>query len=685
MTNRLAAESSPYLRQHRDNPVHWQPWDDQALAEAKASDKPILLSIGYSACHWCHVMAHESFEDEATAALMNQHFVCIKLDREERPDLDKVYQLAHQALARRGGGWPLTVFLAPDDHLPFFAGTYFPKQRRYGMPAFAEVLEGVAAWWRERRDEVRQQNQSLAAFLDSYGRADDADAVTTEVLLDTAWRRWQASFDPVHGGFGAAPKFPHTGELRLLLDLASNDAIDPEGRAAARTIVTTTLTAMARGGIHDQLGGGFARYSVDAEWAIPHFEKMLYDNALLLPLYAEAAARGLGDGYAAVARGVVEWLDQEMRARAGGWYAALDADSEGEEGRFYVWQRDEVAALLGPELAPLAAARFGFERPPNFEGEAWNPILAEDVETLAARFDRAPDAITADLAIIRERLLAARADRVRPGTDDKVLTAWNALLSSGLARSARALGDARMAAMARGTVGFLARAALRDGRLYASIGGDAARFPAYLDDVALLAEAALDVLQLDFDVTHLRLVTRLADDLIERFEDREFGGFWFTAHDHERQIARMKPWFDEALPGGNGIAARVLLRLGHLLGESRYLDAAARTLAAARRHLGEAPQAAATLLDALQREALPPAVVIVHASDRALPTDWAALAAAWGRRGIEAYVIGADVDLARWPLLAAQRATAGSAAATAFVCRGTACSAPVDDASALRL
>jgi uncharacterized protein YyaL (SSP411 family) len=668
--------------------VHWQPWDEAALAAARTADKPILLSIGYSACHWCHVMAHESFEDAATAALMNEHFVCIKLDREERPDLDKVYQLAHQALTRRNGGWPLTVFLAPDDHLPFFAGTYFPKQRRYGMPAFAEVLDGVATWWRERRGEVRQQNQALAGFLNDYGRADDHAAIALDDLVATTWARWQRSFDPTHGGFGGAPKFPHTGELRLLLDLAQvdGDARQPE----ARRMVVTTLTAMARGGIYDQVGGGFARYSVDAEWAIPHFEKMLYDNALLLPLYAEAAARGLGDDHARVARETVDWLVREMAAPGGGWYAALDADSEGEEGLYYVWDVEAIAGfddLLGADAAALIRTYYGFDRSPNFEGKAWNPILSEDIDELARRFHRPPDAVVATLAAARTILAKVRDGRVRPGTDDKVLTAWNALLVSGLARTARALGDLRCAELAIATQRYLQDRAFRDGRLYASLGGGLARFPAYLDDHALLLEASLDALQLVFSAETLATATRLADSLLERFEDRsDAGGFWFTAHDHDTQIARLKPWFDEALPGGNGIAARALLRLGHLLGESRYLDAAERTLAAARRHIGEAPQAAATLLDAHRRANDPPAQVLLHTRDATTPPEWQVRVADLARRGIEVYPLPFDAaGLDAWPVLAAQRATAqrSGAAVVAFVCRGTACSAPMTEASTL--
>ncbi|MHB8447615.1 MAG: thioredoxin domain-containing protein, partial [Rudaea sp.] len=368
MSNRLASESSPYLRQHADNPVHWWPWCGEALALAHTRGTPILLSIGYSACHWCHVMAHESFEDAATAALMNELYVCIKVDREERPDLDRIYQLAHQALTRRGGGWPLTVFLTPDDHLPFYAGTYFPKEPRYGMPPFAQVLREVRRWWDEQREQVRSQNAALAEFLADQGRGAASGDALNDALIRAALEHIEARFDPQFGGHRGAPKFPHCTEMELLLDLDKPEQVE------------FTLARMAAGGIHDQLGGGFARYSVDERWEIPHFEKMLYDNAQLLPLFA-CAAHANKDGLVAqhnptVAHGILAWLLREMTAPTGGFYAALDADSDHEEGKFYVWQRDEVRALLDADEYAIAAPAFGFDHAPNFEGKAWTPVVA---------------------------------------------------------------------------------------------------------------------------------------------------------------------------------------------------------------------------------------------------------------------------------------------------------------------
>src|SRR6478736_5124309 len=486
MPNRLAGETSPYLRQHADNPVDWWPWSDAALAAARREKKPILLSIGYAACHWCHVMAHESFEDEATARVMNALFVNIKVDREERPDLDKIYQLSHQALTQRGGGWPLTVFLAPDDLVPFYAGTYFPKEARYGMPPFGYVLEQVRGFWDSRRAEVRTQTAALHEFLQGYDRAEaDSAATLTDAPIAAAVARFEAAFDQTYGGHRGAPKFPHCPEMELLLDLSEQrgtrgESSAPELRSplAPRPsplplpIVERTLTRMADGGIHDQVGGGFCRYSVDERWEIPHFEKMLYDNAALLPLYARYAARSGEERYAAVAREMLAWLIREMVAPTtnglgGGFYTALDADSEHEEGKFYVWQRDEIRALLSDAELAVAEPYFGFNRAPNFEQAAWNPIVAQPIGQVAAALGITPEEARAQVGSARRKLFAARSARVRPGLDDKILTSCNALMIGGIARAARYLDAAPLIGLADNALDFLHRTAWRDGRLYA--------------------------------------------------------------------------------------------------------------------------------------------------------------------------------------------------------------------------
>ena len=708
MSNRHAAETSPYLRQHADNPVDWWPWNSEALAAARTQDKPILLSIGYSACHWCHVMAHESFEDEATARAMNEKFICIKVDREERPDLDKIYQLAHQALTQRGGGWPLTVFLAPDDLTPFYAGTYFPKEARYGMPPFAYVLEQVRGFWDTRRDAVRAQNTTLREFLANYDSSEAHDGTLDDAPIRAALAQIERNFDSEYGGHVGAPKFPHCPEMEFLLDLSS--LLPPgegarradEGKAShttppseletpsphpalratfsrwekGRNMVELTLTRMAEGGIHDQIGGGFCRYSVDERWEIPHFEKMLYDNAQLLPLYAEQT------GDAGLARDLIAWLLREMTAPVRGFYSALDADSEHEEGKFYLWQREEVRALLDDEEFAVAERRYGFDLPPNFEHGAWNPIAAMPVVQIASELTLAPSETQGRLARARAKLFAARAQRIRPGLDDKILTAWNALMIAGVARAARTLAAPPLIGLADNALDCLYSRAWGDGRLYAVAGKSATRFPAYLDDHAFLLDALLECLQCRWSDRDLAWAMQLADALLERFEDREHGGFFFTAHDHEELIQRPKPYADEALPSGNGVAARALQRLGHLLGETRYLDAAERTLRAAYATMAQMPAACATLQRALNDFLHPRALVVVRFDSVEENDAWqVALRAAGNSRRVDAYFIpdhAGDLPGA----VAAQTYVAGG---VAYVCRGTQCDAPQRDASALRL
>ncbi|MBN8886345.1 MAG: thioredoxin domain-containing protein [Rudaea sp.] len=682
MPNRLATETSPYLRQHADNPVDWRPWDAEALAEARAQDKPILLSIGYSACHWCHVMAHESFEDAATARLMNEMFICIKVDREERPDIDKIYQLAHQALTRRGGGWPLTVFLAPDDLAPFYAGTYFPKEARYGMPPFAYVLEQVRGFWDTRRSEVRAQNAALREFLDEHGTGAAHAGALDDAPIRAALTQIAQLFDPEYGGHAGAPKFPHCPELELLLDLSATSLFLLR-QGEGKNNVELTLTRMAKGGIHDQIGGGFCRYSVDERWEIPHFEKMLYDNAQLLPLYAEAARSNATDQHkpaAAVVGKLVDWLTREMTAPHGGFYAALDADSEGEEGKFYVWQRDEVHAALSEEEFKVVEPYYGFNRPPNFEHAAWNPIVAQPLDAIAQTIGVSQPHAENLLAQANAKLFAARSQRVRPGLDDKILTSWNALMIAGLARAARVTQTPSFAALTARAVESLRGNAWRDGRLYASFDGRAARFPAYLDDHAFLIDALIELLQTDWRRDHLDWAIELADALLERFEDREHGGFYFTAHDHETLIQRPKPFADEALPSGNGVAARSLLRLGHLLGETRYLDAAERTLRAGFTAMTQMPAACATLQRALNDFLRPRTLVVVRFDLPAEEEAWrTALHGCGDLRRIDAYFIANRA--AELPgTLAAQKYIAGG---VAYVCRGPQCDPPLTAPSRL--
>jgi Highly conserved protein containing a thioredoxin domain len=599
MPNHLASETSPYLLQHADNPVDWHPWGEEALTLARRENKPILLSIGYSACHWCHVMARESFEDEAIAALLNQHFVCIKVDREERPDLDHIYQSTHYLLTQRPGGWPLNMFLSPEQ-VPFFGGTYFPKDGRTHMTGFRELIPLIARHYHENQARMGDLADSLREALEERPSGGESPSAAP---IEAAYRTLERSFDPVHGGFGAAPKFPRPGDLDFLLR---------RGEEKATAMALHTLRKMAEGGLFDQLGGGFFRYSVDERWAIPHFEKMLYDNGLLLAAYADAW-RATGDPlYRQVLEETAGWMLREMRAPEGGFYSALDADSEHEEGKFYVWTRAEFEQSLSPEERPVAEAVFGLDLAPNFEGKAWHPVVARSLGDVARDAGLSPEEVSRRLDASRSKLFTAREQRVRPGRDEKVLTSWNALAIKGLARAGRALGRAEWTEAAGRAAAFMQASLWREGKLLAACKDGQARLPAYLDDYAALLDALLELLQTEFRPDRLAFARELADGLLERFEDQENGGFYFTAHDHEALLARMKPAFDNATPSGNGLAAFALQRLGHVLGEARYLEAAERTLKAFAADMARQPVGCLSLLAALEEWLEPPRLAVLR-------------------------------------------------------------------------
>jgi len=607
MPNRLQHQTSPYLLQHADNPVDWWPWGQEALDEARRQDKPILLSIGYSACHWCHVMAHESFEDEAIAARMNQLFINIKVDREERPDLDQIYQSAHQMLARRNGGWPLTIFLTPDG-VPFFSGTYFPRESRHRLPGFPEVLTRIDEAFRTQRAAIVEQSHGVVAALarhDGGVRAHSADfsPAPLDALRDTLF----STFDRENGGFGGAPKFPHPVDLEFLLRHHA-----ARGDDAARDMVLTTLRHMAEGGIFDHLGGGFARYSVDDRWNIPHFEKMLYDNGPLLALYADAWQMTGEPLFARVAEQTAEWVLREMSLEGGGFASSLDADSEGEEGRYYIWDRAEVRALLDEARFSIVARHYGLARRPNFEGEHWHLHVAEPLERIAEDLGIGEAEARALLDEARKTLFDRRALRVRPARDDKLLVSWNALMIKGLARGARVFGRSDWLAAAFAAVDAICDTLWVDGRLLATARAGKAHLNAYLDDHALLISALIELMQTRFRPGDLAFAEDLADALLDDFEDRGRGGFFFTRHDHEALIHRPRSAHDGAMPSGNGVAAQVLGRLGHLTGETRYLDAAERTLQAFVTALHQSPAGHASLALALAERLQPPAVLILR-------------------------------------------------------------------------
>lgn len=573
MTNRLAQETSPYLQQHADNPVDWHAWSPETLQLAREQDKPILLSIGYSACHWCHVMAHESFEDADVAAVMNALFINIKVDREERPDLDHVYQTAHHLLTQRNGGWPLTMFLGPDG-TPFFGGTYFPKQARYNLPAFPDLLKRVAQVYAENRAELTEQGQHLiAALASSLPEPGNSEITLNDAPLALAVQQNVSHFDNVHGGLGGAPKFLHPAELDLLLR-RSHVSGDPR----VRHVVNFTLQQMAQGGLYDQLGGGFCRYSVDERWDIPHFEKMLYDNGLLLGLYCDAWQSSGNQLFAHVVEQTAAWVIREMQSPEGGYFSSLDADSEHEEGKFYVWQRDAIRALLNDDEYALLAPYYGLDRPANFENHAWNLRISMPLQQIAQQFSVTEAQANALLDSAREKLLAARGQRIRPGRDEKILAAWNGLMIAGMARAARVFDRPDWLHSAQRAMDFVRTTLWHDGKLLATYKDGKAHLNAYLDDHAFLLNALLELLQTEYRSADLAFAEQLADALLERFEDKQDGGFFFTSHDHEVLIQRNKIGTDNATPAGNGIAAQALLRLAELTGENKYAQAAERCL-----------------------------------------------------------------------------------------------------------
>ncbi|MGE0356272.1 MAG: thioredoxin domain-containing protein [Burkholderiales bacterium] len=673
MPNRLAQETSPYLQQHAENPVDWYPWGEKALALARESGKPILLSVGYSACHWCHVMAHESFEDPAVAGLMNELFVNVKVDREERPDIDQVYQLAQQMLTQRPGGWPLTMFLTPDQ-VPFFGGTYFPKEARYGLPGFADLLRRVRAFYDGKRGDIDAQNGELVAALSrTVPRGGAHASAFGDAPLAAAIAFHAGTFDRERGGFGRAPKFPHPDTIETCLRHYART-----GDEDALAMATTTLARMAEGGVFDQLGGGFARYSVDDDWAIPHFEKMLYDNGQLLRLYADAWAITGNALFARTAGETAAWVMREMQAPEGGYCSSLDADSEGEEGRFYVWTREEVRALLSPEEAEVAIAHYGFDRPPNFEGQAWNPVVAKPLAQVAAGLGLGEEEAKARLASARAKLLAARGKRVRPGRDDKILTSWNALMIGGMAHAARVFDRPDWLASARRALDFLRATMWREERLLATHKDGRSHLNAYLDDYAFLLAALLEVLQADFRPADLDWAEALGEALLESFHDASGGGFHFTSHDHERLIHRPKPGHDNATPSGNGVAAWALNRLAFLSGETCFRDAAEDTLALHWPAIERGPAGFGSLLATLEETLRPPTTVIVNGSEAGFGPWREAV------RGIyrpDAIVLFIPVPPAGLPPPLAKPA---GPAVNAWVCEGVSCMAPLAEPGRLR-
>ncbi|HYO87945.1 MAG TPA: thioredoxin domain-containing protein [Candidatus Limnocylindrales bacterium] len=590
--NHLEHETSPYLLQHKDNPVDWYPWGPEALDRAAAEGKPILLSVGYSACHWCHVMAHESFEDPTTAALMNDMFINIKVDREERPDVDDLYMQSVQALSNGRGGWPMTVFLLPDAR-PFYGGTYFPREPRYGMPSFRQVITAVMDAYRNRRPDVEEVAASIADGLNrSAVRLGSPDNLTAQIITG-ALPRFRKDFDRTYGGFGAAPKFPQPMNLEFLLRTSVRT-----GSADALNMVTLTLRRMATGGLYDQIGGGFHRYSVDAIWLVPHFEKMLYDNAQLSRLYLHTWQATHDPFYMRVAEEVYAYILREMTAPEGGFYSATDADSDGEEGKYFVWSRDELQELLGDD-AILAIEYWGVSARGNFESRSILFVPNED-EIIAARLGLSTEALQAKMTAIRERLYLARAERVPPGLDDKVLAAWNGLMLASLAEGARALQKPELHdAMLRSAAFLREQMMTPDGRLFRTWKDGCAKIPGYLEDYAFVIDAFLEVYQTTFDERWFSDALALTNVVLSRFR-AEDGGFYDTADDAETLIARPRALQDNAIPAGSSVMAKNLVRLTAYTGDPDYDEAARRSLGLVTAAMEQAPQAFGEALSALE-------------------------------------------------------------------------------------
>jgi uncharacterized protein len=569
MPNHLLNENSPYLLQHANNPVDWYPWGDEALTRAHSENKPIFLSIGYAACHWCHVMAHESFEDVDTAALMNENFVNIKVDREERPDLDSIYMQATTAMTG-SGGWPMSVFLTPD-LLPFYAGTYFPPVRRYNMPAFKDVLVSLAAAWQEQKDEIDRVGSQVLEYLKPLKPGEAANNNFTPEILETVTQAMLDSYDWSHGGWGEAPKFPQPMSIEFLLRRMLVSPVKEE----VRKLIVHALHAMARGGMYDVVGGGFARYSVDNHWRVPHFEKMLYDNAQLARVYLHGYQLTGETNFRRVCEETLDFVLREMTHPDGGFFSSLDADSEGEEGKFYAWTQEEIQATLGSDYEFFKAA-YGITPQGNWEGKTVLQRVLDDA-SLAARFQLDPETVPQKLAGLHHQLLEVRNKRIRPGTDDKVLVMWNALMLSAFAEAGRALGRQDYLDAAARNARFLLEHLYVEHRLYRSWRAEHARHNAYLEDYAALILALLDLYQADFNNEWFQMAAMLAGEMVDHFVDPE-GGFFDTRDDHETLLVRPKDVQDNATPSGNAMACEALLRLAAFTDTGRFRDLAEKAL-----------------------------------------------------------------------------------------------------------
>ncbi len=678
-TNHLAQETSPYLQQHAHNPVNWYPWSAEALSIAKREHKPILLSIGYSACHWCHVMAHESFEDPETAQLMNQLFVNIKVDREERPDLDKIYQMTHQMLTQSSGGWPLTLFMDPEQHIPFFSGTYFPKEPRYQLPAFKDLLRQIANFYQHHPAEVAQHSQQLLNALQDSSHLTPA---SKELLNFAPWQpaiqQLTISYDSENGGFGQAPKFPNPNNLQLLVHdgFAAKQQNDINNTSLDKVIYS--LEKMAAGGIYDQVGGGFYRYSVDAKWHIPHFEKMLYDNAQLLVLYAIADAIHPQPLFHKILAETAAWVINEMQSPEGGFYCAMDADSEGVEGRFYLWTPQQIQTILSAEEYRLLCLHFNLTLPANFEGQ-WQLHIIYTAEQIAQKSHIPLEQVRHMINSAIGKLLQERNQRIKPARDEKILTSWNALMIKGMIMAGIQLQQPKLLDSAERALKFIADNLWKNQRLLATYKDGRAHLSAYLDDYAFLIDAILTYVQFRWDSQYFNWAQQLVEVLLNQFADTEHGGFFFIANDHEPLIYRPKNFTDDVIPSGNSIACSSLLHLGYLLGETRYLHFVEQTLLSSWLDLTQYPSAHSSLLITLQEYLKPLEIIILRGQPVELSLWQDALQKNYAPGRM---ILAIEDNASQLPAAIAEKKSVGST--IAYICKGTQCLPPITSLAELQ-
>ena len=675
-TNRLSLETSPYLLQHAHNPVDWYPWGEEAFEKAKSENKPILLSIGYSACHWCHVMEHESFENEKIAALMNELFVSIKVDREERPDLDEIYMNAVQMLTGRGG-WPMTMFLTPD-RKPFYGGTYFPPEDRQGMPGFPRVLMGVSQAYRERPEDVEKSVAQILTALQRMSEAQETTKTFSPTIIAEGADKVARAYDADNGGLGQAPKFPNAGVYELFLRHYSRSRNEKY-----LEMVAHTLTKMAQGGIYDHLGGGFHRYSVDAKWLVPHFEKMLYDNAQLVRIYAHAYTITREPLFNSVVNETVDYLLREMLHPEGGFYATQDADSEGEEGKFFVWTEEGINRVLGEEDAEIFCRMYDVGEPGNFEDKSiLHPILTVDQTSRLFRKD--PSQIEALVAGAKRKLFAERERRIKPFRDEKIIAAWNGLMLSGLADAIKLSGNPAWIEAAKRTVEFIFSKMFRDGFLLHTYKDGRAKLLGYLDDYAFLAVGLLDLYEALFDRNYLDRAIRLTEIMLREFWDERDGGFYFTGKSHEQLISRAKPIFDASIPSGNAMATQLLLRLYHRRGTDQYRASAEKVLRSYYEAMESQPFGFAHMLCALDfyLEGAKEIVIVGNPADAGVKELIAEMNALYLPNKVVQLATPGTTLANISPLLQGKTQIDGKA--TVYVCQNFTCSAPVTSASELR-